>query len=353
MAKIRQTKKGKIKVREGDIEKALHKTKTQRKKKTIRLYVLFVIMILTFVVMKYWESSAKQEIREMARDMKPTIRVDETDTNIDTANNDTISEVLDKGTPCRDHEYILSAGTSESLRFDIKLEREVIQLAHLFKNNIESGDITVESSFDKWEEKGITASILSYEMERLNGKTNVWAVQAGELLAELKKNGEPAVNSAKSFYGRINGYIAKKTRYTVSFFNEGSGVISTLGRYYYSEAKVGELVEKDITEKLGGALKLAYVHEGKNYQLPVEKKEVEKTVYFINFIININLPDLPVGDAGDIYRIGSIKSNFIVKVKDAPEMNFDLKLSYNAKNNEFHVFGPALSAKCYKTVKAR
>lgn len=350
MAKTRQTTKGKIKVKVGDIEKALQKTKAQRKKKTLRLYVLFIVMVLTFMVMKYWESSTKQEIREMARDMKPTIRVDETNTNIETADNDAISEVLDKGTPCRDHEYIVSPGTSESLRFDTKLEREVLKLAHLLKNNIESRDISIESSFDKWEEKGINADILSFDMETLSGKTNVWTVQAGELLAELKKTGKPAVNSAKGIYGRINGYIAKKTRYTVSFFDEEAGVISTLGRYYYSEARVGELVEKDITEKLGGALNLSYLHEGENYQLPVEKKEVEKTAYFINLIININLPDLAEDDVVDI---DSIESNFIVKVKEAPEMSFVLKLSYNAKNNEYHIFGPALSAKCYKPVKAR
>jgi hypothetical protein len=347
MEKKSVTKKGNIKVRVGDIEKALKQTKAKREKKTIRLYVLFVILILLFVVLKYWESSQKQEIIQMARDMTPALRADETSANIEPGDDDMSNEIIDEGTRCQDHKYILSSGTSEQLKFEIKLKKEVVQLAHLLKHNIQEEDISIESSFDKWVIQGITADIEYINLKVLSGKTNVWTVNAKELFVDLKKAGQPAVDTTAGGFDRISGYVAKKTHYLINFFDEESGVISMLGRYYDSEAKVGELLEQDITAKLGGVLALTYVREGKNYQLPVENKEVEKVAYFVNFNININLPDKVSKD------FINIESNFVVKIKEAADMKFVLKLSSNTEDNEFQITGPAIAAECYKPAETQ
>ena len=341
MAKTK-IRKGKLSVKEKDIEKALKESRTKRKQKKIRLYTLFAILILLFLVMKYWESSEKQEIRELAMDATPSIRADETSPNI--AVEDTMGDVLDRGTHCRNHEYILSPGASELLKFEIKLQREVLGLPHLLKNKIETEDLSIDSSFKNWEELGITAEIDSFDMEPLKDKINVWVAEAGELIEAMQKTEEaPGRSGASGRIENITGFIAKTTRFKVDFFNDYSGVISLLGRYYYTEEKVGELAESDITSRLGGSLVLNYDYEGKEYQLPVTKKEVEKTVYYLKCVLRINLPEEITGD------IQGIESQLSIKIRDEETTKFVLKFSFNNESQEFHVAGPAITTDCYKT----
>lgn len=343
MAKTRVTKKGKIKVQEKDIEKALRVSKTKRKKRTIRLYALFAILILVFLFTQLWESKEEEELREMVMDLTPAIRVDETSTNIQEGSS---VDALDKGTDCLNHDYILSPGAAELLRFEVKLEREALQLANRLKDKVEYDDIALEHSFLKWEEQAISAEVQSYDLENITGKTNVWIVQAGELIEAYQKAPQTAARTSGNL-DKIDGFIAKKTRFTVDFIDDNYGVISTLGRYYYTEAKVGELVEVDITAKLGGALMLPYVYEGKKYELPVEKREVEKVVYFLNLDVSLNLQDSYDQD------VVNSESNFAVKIKDAPDIKFTLKLNYSKKDNEFHILGPAISSDCYKKIETQ
>lgn len=340
MAKTK-IRKGKLSVKEKDIEKALKESRTKRKQKKIRLYTLFAILIVLFLVMKYWESSEKQEIRELAMDATPSIRADETSPNI--AEGDTMGDVLDRGTHCRNHEYILSPGASELLKFEIKLQREVLELTHLSKKKFASEDLSIDSSFKNWEELGITAEIDSFDTEALKDKINVWAAEAGELIEAMRKTEEAPGSGASGRIENITGFIAKTTRFKVDFFNNYSGVISLLGRYYYTEEKVGELAESDITSRLGGSLVLNYDYEGKEYQLPVTKKEVGKTVYYLKCVLQISLPEEITGD------IQGIESHLSIKIRDEEDTKFVLKFSFDNENQEFHVSGPAITADCYKT----
>jgi len=340
MAKKRITRKGKLSVKEKDIEKALKESRTKRKQKKIRLYTLFAILILLFLVMKFWEASEKQEIRELAQEVTPSIRADETSPNI--AVEDTVGDVLDRGTQCRNHEYILSPGVSELLKFEIKIQREVLELAHLLENKFEEGDVSIESSFKNWEEQGLTTEVNSFDIETITDKVNVWVVEAGELLEEIRKTNQAQGSGASGSFENITGFIAKTTRFKVDFFNDYYGVISTLGRYYYTEAKVGELVKSDMTAKLGGSMLLNYNYEGKEYQLPVMKKEVKKSVYYLNCVVRVNLPGIADKE------IKGSESHFNIKIREAVETKFVLKLSFNNENQEFHVSGPAIAADCYK-----
>lgn len=344
MKKAKVTKAGKIKLKEKDIEKAIKDSQTKRKKKRIWLYALLIISILVFIVLQLWESSEKMELSEMAGKLAPAIKIDKTKTAVP---EQTVTAVPDKGTPCLIHQYILAPGANENLRFEVKLDREVLQLAHLLKNKVEDDSISFKSSFDKWEQQGIRAEVQSYELETITGKADIWIVQAGELLANYAKAVRRAGSNTPAGLEKINGYIARTTRFEVAFFGEDYGVISTLGRYNYSEAKVGELVENDISDKLGGALILPYTFEGKKYNLPVEKKEVEKSLYFLNLNINIDLPS-PKDN-----KLENCESSITVKIKEIPDTKLILKITFEPKDNEFQVLGPAFAAECYKPAKSR
>ncbi|MCK5058379.1 MAG: hypothetical protein KAT34_17125 [Candidatus Aminicenantes bacterium] len=339
MAKTKITRKGKLSVKEKDIDRALKESKEKRRKKTLRLYILFAILIVLFVILKFWESSEKQEIRELAMEVTPSIRADETSPNI--AVEDTAGDVLDRGTQCRNHEYVLSPGASELLRFEIKLQREVLELSHLIKNKFETGDVSLESSFEKWEEHGLTVEVNSFDIDTVTDKINVWVVEAGELIEDVRKANQAADSGASGSFDNITGFIARKTRFKVDFFNDYYGVISTLGRYYYTEAKVGEIVKSDITVKLGGSLLLNYDYEGKGYQLPVTKREVQKSVYYLNCVVHVSLPEDFNG------KIQDSESHFNIKIRETVETKFVLKLSFDNENQEFHVSGPAIAADCY------
>jgi hypothetical protein len=254
-----------------------------------------------------------------------------------------MGDVPDRGTRCRDHEYILSPGTSENLKFEIKLQREVLELEHLLKDKFEARDISIESSFEKWEEHGLTAEVNSFDLDMVTDKVNVWVVEAGELIADIRKTNEAQGSGASSgSFENITGFIAKTTRFKVDFFNDYYGVISTLGRYYYTEAKVGELVESDITAKLGGSLLLNYNYEGQDYRLPVMKREVEKYVYYLNCVVHVDLPE------SENKEIKNSESHLNIKIREAGETKFVLKCSFDKENSEFHVSGPAIDADCYK-----
>ncbi len=342
MKKTRVTKAGKIKLKEKDIEKAIKDSQTKRRKKRIIFFALPIIAILVFIVLQFWDSPEKMELTEMAAKMTPAIKIDKTRTAVP---EQAVTDVLDKGVPCSIHQYILAPGANENLKFEVKLDREVLQLAHLLKNKVEDASISLASSFDKWEQQGIRADVQSHDLETITGKADIWVVQAGDLLADYAKAVRRAGSAAPAGLEKIAGHIARTTRFEVAFFGEDYGVISTLGRYNYSEAKVGELLENDINEKLGGALTIPYSYEGKNYNLPIEKKEVENFIYFLNLNININLPSQKEN------KITDCESSFTVKINETPDINFTIKVTYEPRSNEFQVSGPAFAAECYKPGK--
>ncbi len=338
MAKRRVSlRKSKLKIKDQDIDKAIAHSKTERKQKGRNRLILLIVLAGVLGLYLLWQNLQEKEIREQVNELNPVIQVDETQPGtVDEAS--AMIAGMDNGNPCENHEYILAPGSSESLRFDVKLDYEVLHLEHLMKNMIEHDDVTVTPLVTQWADHGIVADLQNFDIQGITVKANAWGVQVTDLIEDMKRTEEGNNQELTS----LSGFIGKTTHYEVNIINETQGIISVLGRYYPDEIKVGQLLPVDIKERLGGEMALAYHFQGKDYRMPVEQIEQEKTIYILTLDIGTNLP-------GDFAKtVQESKYSFLVKIKGNKDVQVDLKLSFNNQREKmFRIGGPAQRSDCF------
>ncbi|MCK4761892.1 MAG: hypothetical protein KAW12_06805 [Candidatus Aminicenantes bacterium] len=338
MQRKRKVKKVSVSERDKFINGALEVSDAERKKRTQKLYVLsaalVVVVLLVFLISK---STGKGEPVDAVA-VTPTPAAEKTPQPTGTVT-ETAAGIVDRGTVCENHKYVIEPGAAELLRFEIKLKKEALHFGETVRNKVGNDDITIVPALEKWEAEGAAVDIQSFDIEIVSDKVNLWIVDADEFLQDYAKAAEAAGTSGKP--DNIKGYINKKNLFEVNFTGSEFGVISTMGRYNHTEFKVAELTQSDITDLLGGKLLLPYDYQGKKYNMPVKRMEMEKEVYFLVIEVDVNMPK-------DYEKeITGCAAAFAVKLKDAPDSIFELKFSFG-RDSKFHITGPAFASGCYK-----
>ena len=242
--------------------------------------------------------------------------------------------LTDRGTDCKNHEYVLAPGSTETLTFELKLKREVLNFKRYEKQKVKEEDISIQDSLNYWK-KYINAEVESVELEVVETYTPMWAVDATELIADH-------LNRDKGVLTRISETHGSRTKYEIIFsLGQNLGIFSNIGGVR-PETAVMKLTEDEVMEKLGGNLSVTHLYDGKNYELLVEQMDIESEIYFITINMNVSIPK-----NYNKKNVGC-ENWKIVKIKDQTDIKFVLKFTFNKKkkDNRVHIFGPAVTSYC-------
>ena len=239
----------------------------------------------------------------------------------------------DLGEPCKDHHYVVAAGTSTSLEFQVLLKREVYMLEAYSKLKFDPEEVSIKDGGDYWTKMGVIRDDHSISVDSIDTSTELWGVQAEELLQKHADQPGELTSISRTYGGN--------TQYKIRFYNEGFGLFTRLGRIW-PEEKIAEMSEEEVSEALGNTMELNHVDQKfGTFKLPVELIPVDSQCYILTVTYDLSFPDdLKTRTKGtDLWQ-----TVYIGKQADA---KFKLYFNYDKKRRLFHVFGPWFEESCY------
>jgi len=238
----------------------------------------------------------------------------------------------DLGEPCGEHHYIVAAGSSVDLEFQVLMKREVYGLAAYEKRRFARDDLSVKDGLDYWTKMGVSHGESEFYLEPVDTSVDLWGVRAEELLEKSAADG-----GRLTFIGQSQG---GRQQYKIRMHEEGFGLFTRLGSWW-PEEKIAEMSDDEVYEALGNKMEVEHLHRrfGK-FTLPVELISVNSQSYVLTLNYSLTFPaDLPT-------RTKETQLWQTVYIGEIIDAKFKLHFDYDKKRKIFHVYGPWFEASC-------
>ena len=238
----------------------------------------------------------------------------------------------DLGEACDKHVYVVAAGGSASLAFQVLLKREVLDLEEYNKQRFQVEDVSIKDSLNYWDKMGVERGEPEFFLEPLGTSVDLWGVRAEELLEKYADEAGKLVEIGQSSRSNYT--------YKIKIHQEGFGLFSILGKWR-GEQRIAELNEDEVYELLGSKMEIEHIHQkfGKTV-LPVEIISVDAESYILTVTYDLTFPeDLKTATKGtELWQV--------VHIKDRTDAKFCLRFSYNKNRRMFFVSGPWFASQC-------
>jgi len=294
-------------------------------------YAYLSILLFAFFIL--FSGCSKSSDKTQKKQTKQTIeKQSEQTVEAETKHTETrsVNPGDDIGTPCKNHEYIMSSGSSANLDFSVKLKCSFYDLKMYRNKNIDESDVELIKSLDYWDDLGAESELLYMNLESVRNSTNMWGVDASRLLDEYD-DGE-LIN--------IQGQTASKIDYRIIFTEDGKAIFDRLGEVWSAE-KIAGLSIEEIDKILGDEKYIKYTSKsGETYDLPIEQINVDKKEYFLNMNFRVSMP------ASEQKNVGC-ERYYQANTKNGEVAKFVIKFTFD-KNIDglFHIFGPDNRSEC-------
>lgn len=237
----------------------------------------------------------------------------------------------DIGEPCKGHEYIVAAGTSVSLEFQVLMKREIMMIGDEKDKGFTQGDISIRDSSDYWTDMGVNRSVSALYLSTTETSVDMWGVRTEELIQQFED--EPGKLTS------ISSTMENNTKYKIKLTDKGFGIIEQLGNQYPGKV-VAQMTENELYEALGGVLEIVHIDKRGTFTLPVEIVTINSENFILTVTYNISFPaSLPSMTKG-------IKLWQEVLIRKSSDVRFVLSFSYDKKKGLFHVSGPWFETTC-------
>lgn len=240
----------------------------------------------------------------------------------DTDPDGAVEGFVDRGNPCKRHEYHMPPGGSEVLTFEFLLEKATL-------DRIEPNNLEITS--DNWAEYQVTPEITTKELLTVKVPNPVWTVDGREYLEEARLRGQnPKI-------------LDISNKIWIRWRPDNTGVV-TMIKNISGELDIGKYTEDEMMSMLDGDNTINYTDPKleRTFSFILEPGSVDRVLKI--FVVDINVstpfeaPEKPAGAKSIRIRSGSL--------------NWVISANYVPSKGVFTISGPAHSVDCYEDAVA-
>ncbi len=238
----------------------------------------------------------------------------------------------DLGEPCGEHHYIVAAGSSVNLEFNVRMQREVYDLEEYAERNFSLEDVSLKDSSDSWKEHGVERGEPAFYLDPVETYVDLWGVRLDELLEKTADEPGNLTFIAQSVGGR--------QQYKISVNSEGFGLFTRLGNWW-PEEKIAEMTDEQVYEALGNRMEVVHTHQRHGtFTFPVERISVNARSFVLTITYDLTFPE------DQRTRIAASKLWQVVQIGNSSDAKFTLRFDYDKKTRLYHVYGPWFDSSC-------
>ncbi len=232
--------------------------------------------------------------------------------------------------PCGSRDHLVSPGATETVEYEVKLDRTVYDLPHLKGQKIEGDDIELVGTLDHWEKMGAKARLRSKRVHRHRSPGHLWGVDASPLLSDFG-GGRPV---------SIESQTGANTKVRLIFTEGRDAVIDQLGAVGPA-ARVAALSESEVEARLGDRRSVSVTSpRGRAHELRLRRIRSTRTTYSLSLRFQVTMPSSTQQNTG-------CERWYRVNVRGVQLARFPLTFTHDGTPGAaYHVSGPGYRRGC-------